>query len=188
MSNKSVFAKQLGVRVSGFLIKSCTLKKTSCIRVTRMLYDTIKEAKSMYTVKEVADILGVSVHTVRYYDDQGLIPGTKRDSYNQRIFDDMELEWLFVSISLRDTGLPLKEIKRYIELYQQGDSTLQQRFEIMSKQREKTLEEIENLRLRIKVLDRKVDHYAKLLAGKEDEWSHEYMQKLIWKGRKKNEK
>ena len=80
----------------------------------------------MYTVKEVADILGVSVHTVRYYDDQGLIPGTKRDSYNQRIFDDMELEWLFVSISLRDTGLPLKEIKRYIELYQQGDSTLQQ--------------------------------------------------------------
>lgn len=50
-----------------------------------MLYDTIKEAKSMYTVKEVADILGVSVHTVRYYDDQGLIPGTKRDSYNQRI-------------------------------------------------------------------------------------------------------
>lgn len=84
--------------------------------------------------------------------------------------------------------MPLKEIKRYIELYQQGDSTLQQRFEIMSKQREKTLEEIENLRLRIKVLDRKVDHYAKLLAGKEDEWSHEYMQKLIWKGRKKNEK
>ena len=133
-----------------------------------MLYTAIKEAKTMYTVKEVADILGVSVHTVRYYDDQGLIPGTKRDSYNQRIFDDMELEWLFVSISLRDTGLPLKEIKRYIELYQQGDSTLQQRFEIMSKQREKTLEEIENLKLRIKVLDRKVDHYAKLLAGKLD--------------------
>ena len=73
-----------------------------------MLYTAIKEAKTMYTVKEVADILGVSVHTVRYYDDQGLIPGTKRDSYNQRIFDDMELEWLFVSISLRDTGLPLK--------------------------------------------------------------------------------
>ena len=186
--NNSEFAKQLGVRVSGFLIKSCTLKKTSCIRVTRMLYNAIKEAKTMYTVKEVADILGVSVHTVRYYDDQGLIPGTKRDSYNQRIFDDMELEWLFVSISLRDTGLPLKEIKRYIELYQQGDSTLQQRFDIMSKQRAKVLEEMENLKLRIKVLDRKVDHYAKLLAGKEDEWNHEYMQKLIWKGREKNGK
>ena len=58
----------------------------------------------------------------------------------------------------------------------------------MSKQREKVLEEMENLKLGIKVLDRKVDHYAKLLAGKEDECSHEYMQKLIWKGRKKNKK
>lgn len=58
----------------------------------------------------------------------------------------------------------------------------------MSKQREKTLEEMENLKLRIKVLDKKVDHYGKLLAGREDEWSHEYMQELIWKGRKKNGK
>ena len=57
----------------------------------------------------------------------------------------------------------------------------------MSKQREKTLEEIENLKLRIKVLDRKVDHYAKLLDGKEDEWSHEYMQKLIGKAGRKME-
>ena len=44
-----------------------------------MLYTSIRDAKSMYTVKEVAEILGVSVHTVRYYDDQGWIPGTKRD-------------------------------------------------------------------------------------------------------------
>ena len=137
-----------------------------------MLYTAIKEAKTMYTVKEVADILGVSVHTVRYYDDQGLIPGTKRDSYNQRIFDDMELEWLFVSISLRDTGLPLKEIKRYIELYQQGDSTLQQRFEIMSKQREKTLEEIENLKLRIKVLDRVLKELKHYVADSEMQESY----------------
>ena len=48
--------------MSRFLIKSCTLKKTSCIRVTRMLYNAIKEAKNMYTVKEVAEILGVSAH------------------------------------------------------------------------------------------------------------------------------
>lgn len=39
----------------------------------------------MYTVKEVARLLGVSVHTVRYYDDRGLIPGTKRNSANQRL-------------------------------------------------------------------------------------------------------
>lgn len=136
----------------------------------------------MYTVKEVAELLGVSVHTVRYYDDRGLIPGTKRSSANQRLFDDMEVEWLFVSLTLRNTGLSLKDVKHYIELYQQGDSTLQERYKLMTEQKEKTLREMEDLKLRLAVLDRKIDHYGKLLEGEEDTWSHEYMQKLIREG------
>lgn len=136
----------------------------------------------MYTVKEVAELLGVSVHTVRYYDDKGLIPGTKRNAANQRLFDDMEVEWLFVSLTLKNTGLSLKDVKHYIELYQQGDSTLPERYEIMKKQKEKTLQEMEELKLRLAVLDRKIDHYGKLLEGEEDTWSHEYMQKLIQEG------
>ena len=83
----------------------------------------------MYIVKEVAELLGVSVHTVRYYDDKGLIPGTKRNAANQRLFDDMEVEWLFVSLTLKNTGLSLKDVKHYIELYGQGDSTLPERIE-----------------------------------------------------------
>lgn len=136
----------------------------------------------MYTVKEVAELFGVSVHTVRYYDDKGLIPGTKRNVANQRLFDDMEVEWLFVSLTLKNTGLSLKDVKHYIELYQQGDSTLPERYEIMKKQKEKTLQEMEELKLRLAVLYRKIDHYGKLLEGEEDTWSHEYMQKLIQEG------
>lgn len=136
----------------------------------------------MYTVKEVAELLDVSVHTVRYYDDKGLIPGTKRNAVNQRLFDDMGIEWLFVSLTLKNTGLSLKDVKHYIELYQQGDSTLPKRYELMLKQKEKTLQEMEELKLRLAVLDRKIDHYGKLLDGEEDTWSHEYMQKLIRKG------
>lgn len=133
----------------------------------------------MYTVKQAAQILGVSVHTVRYYDDRGLIPGTKRNSANQRLFDDNELEWLFVSITLRNTGLSVKEVRRYIELYQQGDVTLPERYNIMLEQRKKTLDEMEQLKVRLAVLDKKIEHYGKLLNGEEDEWSHEYIQKLI---------
>jgi DNA-binding transcriptional MerR regulator len=136
----------------------------------------------MYTVKEVAEMLGVSVHTVRYYDDKGLIPGTKRNAANQRLFDDMEVEWLFVSLTLKNTGLSLKDVKHYIDLYQQGDSTLSERYKLMTEQKEKTLLEMEELKLRLAVLDRKIDHYGKLLDGEEDTWSHEYMQKLIREG------
>lgn len=52
----------------------------------------------------------------------------------------------------------------------------------MKKQKEKTLQEMEELKLRLAVLDRKIDHYGKLLEGEEDTWSHEYMQKLIQEG------
>ena len=138
----------------------------------------------MYTVKEVAELLGVSVHTVRYYDDMGLIPGTKRNAANQRLFDDLEVEWLFVSLTLKNTGMSLKDVKHYIELYGRGDSTLPERYEIMKKQKEKTIQEMEELKLRLAVLDRKIDHYEKLLEGEEDTWSHEYMQDLIRKGAK----
>ena len=142
----------------------------------------------MYTVKQVADILGVSVHTVRFYDDKGLIPGTKRNNANQRIFDDMELEWLFVSITLRNTGLSIEKVKHYIDLYMQGDETVKERFQIMLEQRKQTLREMEDLKQRLAVLDRKIEHYGKLLNGDEDTWDHAYMQNLIWKGKKKDDK
>ena len=136
----------------------------------------------MYTVKEAAALLGVSVHTVRYYDDRGLIPGTKRNCANQRIFDDMEIEWLFVSITLRSTGLSVKEVQRYIKLYQSGDETIPERYHIMLEQRKKVVAEIEQLKLRLAVIDKKIEHCGRLLNGEADEWSHEYMQNLIKKG------
>lgn len=151
-----------------------------------MKYNTNDGGEDMYTVKQVADILGVSVHTVRFYDDKGLIPGTKRNSANQRIFDEMQLEWLFVSITLRNTGLSLAEIRHYIDLYQQGNATLKERYQIMLEQRKQTLKDMEDLKQRLAVLDRKIEHYGKLLSGEDDTWDHEYMQNLIWKGKKKN--
>ena len=71
----------------------------------------------MYSVKEVAEIFNISVHKVRYYDDCGLIPDVIRDSSKKRIFSDESLEWFFICITLRNTGLSIKNIKNYVELY-----------------------------------------------------------------------
>ena len=142
----------------------------------------------MRTVQEVAEIFGLSPHTVRFYDNEGLIPGTKRSDANQRLFDDEEIEWLFVSLSLRRSGLSVKEVKRYVELYQQGDGTIAERLEIMVARRKETLAEVEALENRLAMLDRKIEHYQRLLEGLEDAWSHDYMQKLIEKERVQNER
>ena len=88
------------------------------------------------------------------------------------------------SVTLRKTGLSLAEIKRYITLYQQGDATLAERYQIMQAQRERTLQEMEEMKRRLAVLDKKLEHYGKLLDGKKDTWDHAYMQNLIWKGKK----
>ena len=112
----------------------------------------------------------------------GWYPAPKGTRANRRLFGDDEAEWLFVSLTLKDTGLPLKDVRHYIELYQEGDSTLRERHGMMKRQRENTLHEMEILKLRLEVLDRKIDHYEKLLNGEEDSWDHEYMQNLIRKG------
>ena len=135
----------------------------------------------MYSVKEAAEILGVSVHTVRYYDDSGLIPEVQRDKNNHRVFSDSSLEWLFICVTLRSTGLSVKEIKRYVDLYQQGDLTLKERYDLMRAQRDRVLLELEDLKRRLKLLDRKVEYYGGRLAGGEDFWDHDFIQDLIWR-------
>lgn len=101
----------------------------------------------MYTVKEAAEALGVSPHTVRYYDDQGLVPGSARDEHGNRAFDDMAMEWLFVAVTLRKTGMPLAEVRRYEELYARSGGTVRERLRIMVGQRERLLAQMEGLRV-----------------------------------------
>nr|WP_319941496.1 MerR family transcriptional regulator [Metabacillus sediminilitoris] len=48
----------------------------------------------MYTVKEVAKLLELTDHTVRFYTDKGLVPNLKRDKNNNRLFDDDSIKWL----------------------------------------------------------------------------------------------
>ena len=138
----------------------------------------------MYTVKEAADVLGVSPHTVRYYDDQGLVPGSARDAAGNRAFDDMAMEWLFVAVTLRKTGMPPVETRRYEELYARGAGTVGERLRIMRDQRERLLTQMDELQVSLELLDRKVEHYERLAAGEPDEWSHKYMQDLIERNRK----
>lgn len=135
----------------------------------------------MYTVKETAELLGISAHTVRYYDNLGLIPGSSRGAGNQRLFDDEAIEWLFVCTALRSTGMPLKYVKEDITLCQKGDSTLPQRYALMLESRKKIIAELHRQEIRLKFLDRKLEHYGKIMNGSPDTWDHDFIRRLIWK-------
>lgn len=84
-----------------------------------------------YTIKEVTERTGISAHTLRFYEKEGVMPFVARDGNGNREFADQDLEWIDFVLCLRSTGMPLADIKRYLELYKKGDGTIRARKEMM---------------------------------------------------------
>ncbi|MCR6513678.1 MAG: MerR family transcriptional regulator [Clostridium chrysemydis] len=114
-----------------------------------------------YSVKQVSDKTGLSSYTIRYYDKEGLLPFIKRNEKGNRIFNDQDLEWLSLIHCLKNTGMQLKEIKRYIDWYVEGSSTFNLRKEMLIKHREEVLKELDALKLNLKKIDDKINYYYK---------------------------
>ncbi|MGM0472214.1 MAG: MerR family transcriptional regulator [Bacillota bacterium] len=129
----------------------------------------------MYTVKEVAEMMDMSPHTLRYYDDQDLFPYVSRDENNVRQFSESDLEWVNLIKCLKETGMPLAEINRYVELCREGDSTIEERYRIILKQKKKAEEEVAAMQKRVERLNVKQEYYKRLLAEQQaDNWNPEH--------------
>ena len=63
-----------------------------------------------YSIKQVADMMNVSTATIRYYDDEGLLPNIKRVN-GRRIFEDEDFKWLRVLNCMKKINMPIKKIK-----------------------------------------------------------------------------
>ena len=120
-----------------------------------------------YSIKEVADMMGVTTATLRYYDQEGLLPNIKRVN-GIRVFEDKDFKWLRVLNCLKNTNMPIKKIKEYVELAQKGDSTLEERYKLIEEQKENILEQIKELKYYLKEIEYKEWYYQKALeAGTE---------------------
>lgn len=116
-----------------------------------------------YTIQEVSKKVNISTYSIRYYDDHGLLPTVKRDENNNRVFDDVDIEWVEIVACLRATGMPLAKIKHYIELCLEGDQTVRERYRIMVEQQRETMAQAEKIQAHLRLITKKVDHYANLL-------------------------
>lgn len=85
----------------------------------------------MYTIKEVAQLMEVSEHTIRFWAKSGFFPFVTRDKNNIRQFSENDLDWVKIVKCLRSVGTENKAIKRYIDLCIIGDSTIKERYEII---------------------------------------------------------
>lgn len=123
----------------------------------------------MYTVKQVAEKMGISAYTLRFYDKEGLFPHVTRDEHNVRLFSDEDLEWVNLAQCLRETGMPLAEVKEFVQLCLQGDATIPTRHQILQHQVLKVEEDLAAMERRIKTLRRKVAYYNALLNEQQED-------------------
>ena len=86
-----------------------------------------------YTIKQVADKMGVSVPTLRYYDKEGLLPFIEKKENGTRIFKESDLRTLEIISCMKASGMPIKDIKRYMDMCLEGDNTLEDRLDIFLK-------------------------------------------------------
>lgn len=119
----------------------------------------------LYTVGEMAKLLGVAPSTLRYYDQEGLLPFVERSSGGIRMFKDSDYEWLQIIACLKKTGMPLKDIRSFIEMAMEGDSTIAPRLALIRRQREVVLRQMAELRQTLDTLDFKVWYYETAQAA-----------------------
>lgn len=118
-----------------------------------------------YSIGQVAKKLGLTAHTLRYYDKEGLLPFVKKGSSGARVFEDEDVDWLIILECLKATGMQLKDIKTYIELCRCGDATLQERLDLFKKQKLKLEEQQKQLSLCQEKIDYKIAYYTEAVAN-----------------------
>lgn len=114
----------------------------------------------LYTVGEMAKKLGVAPSTLRYYDQEGLLPFVERSSGGIRVFKDSDYEWLQVIGCLKKTGMQLKDIKLFIEMAVQGDETIEPRLALITKQKAAVQVQIAELEETLRTLEFKEWYYT----------------------------
>ena len=111
-----------------------------------------------YSISQVAKMMGVTPSTLRYYDQEGLLPHIKRVN-GMRVFEDEDFRWLRVLNCLKNTKMPIKKIRKYVELAQKGDETLQERYQLIQEQKEYILSQIQEYQYYLQEIEYKEWYY-----------------------------
>lgn len=122
-----------------------------------------------YSISEIAKRMNLTVYTLRYYDKEGLMPFVERTPNGNRLFKESDLDTLKIIECLKHTAMPIKDIKTFIDWCSQGDSTLQQRYDMFIERKAAVEAQMEELKKTMEVIEHKCWYYKTALdAGTED--------------------
>jgi DNA-binding transcriptional MerR regulator len=124
----------------------------------------MEAVKLTYSIGEFSKIVGVSEHTLRFYEKEGLIR-VNRDDNNVRIYSDEDKLWVETLLHLKKSGMSLKDMKQFIMWGYIGDETMEERLALLKNHRKKVVEEFEKIRQSLEFLDTKINFYENELGN-----------------------
>ncbi|XUM02019.1 MerR family transcriptional regulator [Streptomyces venezuelae ATCC 10712] len=117
------------------------------------------------SIGEVAERTGLTVHALRFYEREGLLVGpVRRTSGGRRRYTTVDVEWLQICVRLRESGMPLADLKRFAELVRQGQGNEAERLRLLDAHRQRVEDQIQALEECRSLITWKVAVYAEHLA------------------------
>lgn len=118
-----------------------------------------------YSIGEFSKITEISIYTLRYYESEHLIT-PDRKSNGRRVYKEKDITWIQFIKRLKDTGMPIKEIKKYAELRSDGESTMTERMIMLTHHKKKLEGEIDILNEHLEKLNEKIIYYEGEIKNK----------------------
>ena len=119
-------------------------------------------------ISEVSKKFNISTDTLRYYEKIGLIPSVNRNNGGIREYTEEDCNWIEFILCMKNAGLSIKTLVKYVDLFQQGDDTIEERKELLINEREKLRIKMENMKKTLERLDFKIAKYEEKILKKEE--------------------
>lgn len=121
------------------------------------------------TIAEMSKKYDISADTLRYYERIGLLPPVPRNKSGIRDYDEASCGWIELMKCMRAAGVQIEALIEYVALFQQGDSTINARKEILMEQRDQLMERMADMQQSLDRLNHKIERYEQVLVQKEKE-------------------
>lgn len=114
-----------------------------------------------YTINSVSKQLNISKYTLRYYEKEGIIPPIKRDHKGNRTYNSCDIQWIELVCCLKDTGMPLSDIKKIVQLSASDDDkkSFEERLGMLADHKEIIVSNIKQMQKQLEKIEKKIDYY-----------------------------
>ena len=115
---------------------------------------------SPLSIAEAAEATGLTTHTLRYYERDGLLLGAvDRSASGHRRYTEHDLGWIAMITRLRSTGMPVRDVRRYADLVRAGDGNEDERLELLKDHRARVEEQLREVTGHLRAIDHKIGIY-----------------------------